>query len=146
LRNKGAYATMTDLLKGLVVLLAALTGLMTSFDASATGVAGSELLAYSHKPSRIKQTQTVAVRDLPQPAQDTLALIRKGGPFPYPQDGTVFRNREGRLPGRPSGYYREYTVKTPEARDRGARRIIAGHGGEFYYTDDHYRTFKLVKE
>jgi ribonuclease T1 len=62
------------------------------------------------------------------------------------KDGAVFGNREGRLPARPRGYYREYTVKTPGSPDRGARRIVGGSNGEFYYTDDHYNTFKLIKD
>ena len=83
---------------------------------------------------------------LPPEARATLALIRAGGPFPYARDGTAFGNREGLLPKRERGYYREYTVKTPAARDRGARRIVAGKRGELYYTDDHYRSFKRILE
>jgi ribonuclease T1 len=85
-------------------------------------------------------------QSLPPEARETLALIKAGGPFPYARDGTVFRNREGLLPARPRGYYREYTVRTPGARDRGARRIVAGKGGEYYYTHDHYRSFKRIRE
>jgi ribonuclease T1 len=88
----------------------------------------------------------VQVDDLPREARETLALIKQGGPFPYKRDGGVFGNRERRLPVRPSGYYREYTVPTPGARDRGARRIVAGTPGEFYYTDDHYSTFRRIRE
>ena len=88
----------------------------------------------------------VSLKDLPPEAQQTLALVKQNGPFPYPNDGKTFGNREKRLPMRAQGYYREYTVKTPGARDRGARRIIAGNGGEFYYTDDHYRTFARIRE
>jgi ribonuclease T1 len=84
--------------------------------------------------------------ELPPQARETLALIKAGGPFPYPRDGAVFANREGLLPKRERGYYREYTVKTPGAKDRGARRIVAGRGGEFYYTDDHYRSFRRIIE
>jgi ribonuclease T1 len=91
---------------------------------------------------------------LPQEARDTLVLIKQGGPFRYRRDGTVFRNFELRLPAKPRGYYREYTVPTPGARDRGARRIVAGAGnagdvrssGEYYYTDDHYATFRRIRE
>lgn len=75
----------------------------------------------------------------------TLEKIKKGGPFPYRQDGVVFENREGRLPGRPRGYYKEYTVATPGVQTRGARRIVAGKNGELYYTDDHYRSFVPVE-
>ena len=88
----------------------------------------------------------VSPKDLPPEARETLALIKQNGPLPYPQDGKTFGNRERRLPLRANGYYREYTVKTPGARDRGARRIIAGNGGEFYYTEDHYRSFMRIRE
>jgi ribonuclease T1 len=86
----------------------------------------------------------VTVADLPAEARETLNLIDKGGPFPYPKDGSVFFNRERLLPRAPRGYYREFTVRTPESRDRGARRIVRGDRGELYYTDDHYRTFRRV--
>ncbi len=85
------------------------------------------------------------VSALPREAQATLALIEQGGPFPTPKDGTVFGNFEKRLPMRERGYYREYTVPTPGSRGRGTRRMIAGKGGEFYYTDDHYRTFRRIR-
>jgi ribonuclease T1 len=83
---------------------------------------------------------------LPAEARQTVALIKAGGPFPYAKDGSVFGNREGLLRQRNRGYYREYTVKTPGAKDRGARRIVTGVPGEYYYTDDHYRTFKRIIE
>lgn len=86
----------------------------------------------------------VAVDSLPQEAVTTLALIDAGGPFPYAKDGATFHNRERLLPERPSGYYAEYTVVTPGSPDRGARRIVAGDGGERYYTDDHYASFREV--
>ena len=84
---------------------------------------------------------------LPPEAVETLRAIVHGGPFPYDRDGVVFQNREGRLPEQPRGYYHEYTVTTPGSRDRGARRIIAGGDppAVFYYTDDHYRTFRPVE-
>lgn len=84
---------------------------------------------------------------LPQEAFDTLRLIEAGGPYPYDRDGTVFQNREGRLPSRPRGYYREYTVDTPGSPDRGARRLVTGGNppSEFFYTDDHYRTFRQIE-
>ena len=88
----------------------------------------------------------VPERVLPREAQATLALIKAGGPFPYRQDGRTFGNREGLLPKRDRGYYREYTVTTPGAKDRGARRIVGGQDGEYYYTDDHYRTFRRIRE
>ncbi len=84
---------------------------------------------------------------LPPEAHATLALIQAGGPFPYRKDGTVFHNREGLLPERARGYYREYTVPTPGARDRGARRIVTGGRPPevFYYTADHYRSFRRIE-
>lgn len=96
----------------------------------------------------------IALAELPPEASHTLRLIRLGGPFPYRKDGVVFHNRETRLPMRPHGYYREYTVPTPNGRDRGARRIVAGRGatgdvrnsGEYYYTPDHYRSFRRIRE
>ncbi|MBC7972032.1 MAG: guanyl-specific ribonuclease Sa [Verrucomicrobia bacterium] len=90
-------------------------------------------------------TPAVTVDRLPPEARSTINLIRKGGPFPYAKDGTVFRNRERRLPQAATGYYREYTVKTPGSRDRGARRLITGRGGEIYYTGDHYASFVRVQ-
>lgn len=88
----------------------------------------------------------IVLRDLPPEARQTLELIKRNGPFPHAQDGGTFGNREKLLPIRARGYYREYTVKTPGARDRGARRIVAGNGGEFYYTADHYRSFMRIRE
>jgi ribonuclease T1 len=88
----------------------------------------------------------VLAKDLPPEARQTLVLIKAGGPFPYQQDGKVFGNREKLLPQRARGYYREYTVKTRGARDRGARRIVAGPPGEYYYTEDHYRSFRRILE
>ena len=76
-----------------------------------------------------------------QAIQDTVALLRAGGPFPYRKDGSEFSNREGRLPPQGPGYYREYTVATAGSPDRGARRIVSGRAGEIYYTRDHYQTF-----
>jgi guanyl-specific ribonuclease Sa len=84
---------------------------------------------------------------LPSEAIDTLQLIERGGPFPFSRDGVVFQNRERLLPNRPTGYYREYTVRTPGERDRGARRIVAGGQPPevYYYSDDHYRSFREVE-
>ena len=83
---------------------------------------------------------------LPKEALETLVLIKKGGPFPHERDGVTFGNREKLLPARERGWYREYTVRTPGERTRGARRIVAGRDGTLYYTDDHYRSFKRILE
>ena len=86
----------------------------------------------------------VSLGQLPSQAADTVARIDSGGPFPYDQDDSVFGNFEGLLPDEPRGYYREYTVATPGSDDRGARRIVAGQGGELYWTGDHYQSFSRI--
>ncbi|MER5870481.1 ribonuclease domain-containing protein [Streptomyces sp. NPDC002044] len=95
-------------------------------------------------PGWAKGMATVRAGALPRQARDVLALIDEGGPYPHRQDGTVFGNFEKVLPRQKRGYYHEFTVRTPGERDRGARRIVTGEGGEFFYTDDHYETFKAV--
>jgi ribonuclease T1 len=87
---------------------------------------------------------TVALSALPSQVTDTVHLVQSRGPFPYRQDGEIFSNAEGHLPAEPRGYYHEYTVITPQSRDRGARRIITGQHGEFFYTSDHYDSFQRV--
>lgn len=116
-------------------LLVTVGGALVSPDAFARGPADSMAI--------------VALDSLPQQAQTTHQLVLAGGPFPYPKDGIVFGNREAQLPRRSRGFYREYTVKTPGSRDRGARRIVCG--GEppsrpevCYYTDDHYSSFRRI--
>jgi ribonuclease T1 len=92
---------------------------------------------------------TVALAQLPPEAQATEQLVHSGGPFPYSKDGSTFGNRERVLPARARGFYREYTVKTPGSRDRGARRIVCG-GREptapeaCFYSDDHYTSFRRI--
>ncbi len=116
------------------------------------GLAAAALaLALAPAPSTLAQRASTAVTEirvaeLPPEARQTIALIRKGGPFPYAKDGALFGNREGALPKQRRGYYREYTVKTPGMRARGAKRIIWGAGGEFYYTEDHYSHFQRIRE
>jgi ribonuclease T1 len=92
---------------------------------------------------------SVALAQLPAQAQDTYQRVLNGGPFPYRKDGTVFGNRERLLPGKARGYYREYTVKTPGAKNRGARRIVCGgkvatEPDACYYTADHYASFARI--
>jgi ribonuclease T1 len=86
----------------------------------------------------------VAINQLPLEVQATITLISQGGPFPYIKDGNIFKNLEGLLPLQPLGYYREYTVETPGATDRGGRRLIIGQNREMYYTADHYNSFQEV--
>jgi ribonuclease T1 len=91
----------------------------------------------------------VALADLPKEARDLRALIDQGGPFHYSRDGVVFGNREHFLPAKPRGYYHEYTVRTPGAHDRGARRMVCGGPKTMpdvcYYSDDHYQTFRRIR-
>jgi ribonuclease T1 len=92
--------------------------------------------------------QSVSVRELPKQGQDTLALIAAGGPFSSERDGITFNNRERILPKEKRGYYREYTVRTPGVKHRGARRIVCGGdqqaANQCYYSDDHYKSFKCI--
>ena len=117
-------------------------------------VGGSQ--AWSRDDRFDRAIGTVRVAELPREGRETLALIHAGGPFASHRDGVVFANRERLLPARPRGYYAEYTVRTPGERTRGARRIIAGRGdggrgefatsGEYYYTDDHYQSFRRIAQ
>lgn len=105
-------------------------------------VGASTLLARQQEST----VPTVTLRQLPAEVKQVIQRIQQGGPFPYRKDGTVFGNRERRLPVAPRGYYKEYTVPTPRAKNRGARRLVVGGGNEiYYYTGDHYRSFVKVK-
>jgi ribonuclease T1 len=90
--------------------------------------------------------QTVSVNALPLQARETFNLIKQHGPFPFSRDGVVFGNYEHHLPQQSRGYYHEYTVKTPGAKNRGARRIVCGPLPECYYSGDHYQTFQRIRE
>ena len=116
-------------------------------------VAGGALVsgAQARKPENPASVPAVALASLPAEAQSTHRLIFSGGPFPYSKDGIVFGNRERVLPLQTRGYYREYTVKTPGSRDRGARRIVCGgkpptQPEACYYTDDHYANFRRIAQ
>jgi ribonuclease T1 len=93
---------------------------------------------------------TIAVGQLPAEAVNTLGLIATGGPYPFEKDGVVFGNFERALPYHRRGYYHEYTVPTPHARNRGARRIVCGgpprRTDDCYYSGDHYASFKRIVE
>ncbi|MEU5190764.1 ribonuclease domain-containing protein [Streptomyces klenkii] len=137
-------------LRSLTILLAALPLLLlpacSSSDGSHSkkGGGGGASTAAPPAPAWAHGMKTVSREKLPPEARKTLDLIDKGGPFPHDKDGTVFGNYENRLPKQARGYYHEYTVPTPGARNRGARRIIAGSHAERYYTSDHYETFEAV--
>ena len=96
------------------------------------------------------EKHVIAVAELPHEARDLLARVRSGGPFPYERDGVIFGNRERLLPERKRGFYHEYTVVTPGASNRGARRIVCGGPRQVpqvcYYTDDHYASFRRIRE
>ena len=103
------------------------------------------------QPRAVQEVLTaIGVADLPREARETLGLIRAGGPFPYERDSVRFGNRERLLPPKSRDYYREYTVRTPGVRHRGARRIVCGGPAKApdacYYTDDHYRSFLRIRE
>jgi ribonuclease T1 len=135
-----------------VVLVAAVVGtIRTAGDLdeppASTAEPGVELDTDRRPSKSLDPTSGLPVVDvdqLPPEAADTMTVIRSGGPHPFDRDDTVFQNREGLLPDRPSGYYREYTVVTPGENDRGARRIVAGGNGELYYTADHYSSFVVI--
>jgi ribonuclease T1 len=139
---------MSSLAKRLIAVVALLVGLAPWVFAQGDRTIYHALLGYSAEQGagRVAGLPGIGMSDLPPEARATLALIKQGGPFPYARDGIPFANREGLLPPHRRGYYREYTVKTPGSTGRGARRIIAGAKSEFYYTDDHYRTFRHIKE
>ncbi|MEW2511821.1 ribonuclease domain-containing protein [Streptomyces sp. NPDC046870] len=125
----------------------ALAGLLVCLAVLLTGcsaASGPADRASPASPAWARGTATVEESRLPAEARRTLALIDQGGPFPYAKDGTVFGNFERRLPEHRRGYYHEYTVPTPGSPDRGVRRIVTGQGGEYYYSDDHYESFRAV--
>lgn len=114
-----------------------------------TGLAGSAQA--KEAPTTTPALAEVSLSELPAQAQETHRLVIAGGPFPYAKDGVVFGNRERLLPRKARGFYREYTVKTPGARTRGARRLICGGAPATkpevcYYTEDHYASFKRIRD
>lgn len=121
----------------------------TSYAAPTTSYSAPAAGSYAGSPSAVTAIPSCALSSLPSQAADTLRLIHSGGPFPYSQDGVVFQNREGILPAESTGYYHEYTVKTPGSSTRGARRLIGGGSpvtdpAYVYYTGDHYASFCKV--
>lgn len=114
-----------------------------AFHSAGSGADAAPQPQVQHNPSDLPEVRESA---LPAEGRRTIALIRAGGPYSYRQDDQTFGNFERILPRRDRGYYREYTVPTPDEPDRGARRIVAGDGGEKYYTDDHYETFRFIVE
>lgn len=109
-------------------------------------LASAQTYADAFGPDYGREMQIIAVPALPPEGRETLHLIKQGGPFSYARDGVIFSNFEKRLPKRERGYYREFTVKTPGVRNRGARRIVCGQPVECYYSADHYQTFRRIME
>jgi ribonuclease T1 len=129
--------------------IAAVKFALTSYLLAAVMGAGPAQAKGPENPAATRSA-IVKMAELPRQGQQTYELIRMGGPFPYGKDGTVFGNRERLLPVERRGYYREYTVKTPGSRDRGARRIVCGGPRQAphacYYTADHYASFRKIVE
>ena len=150
-RSSSKLLAFAALVIAVVALVAAMVGggpltapPETSSIQSTTAEPGSASMAPSvANPSALP---TINASQLPKEAQQTLALIAKGGPYPYREDDGNFGNFEGRLPKKSSGFYKEYTVPTPGESDRGARRIIVGKDTAKYYTADHYDSFKFIVE
>ena len=113
---------------------------------TSAGAPAAPAPAATPAPANPSGLPEVKASGLPVEARQTLALIARGGPYPYARDGVTFGNFERILPRKSSGYYKEYTVRTPGESDRGARRIVAGQVGEKYYTPDHYNSFTFIIE
>ncbi len=143
---------ITAALIGLLVLVVGGWLLKDVFSgSSATPSTGTSSTSSTARPANAKLPGSdsglpvKALSALPPQATDTWKLIEKGGPYPYPRnDGVVFDNREKVLPRKQSGYYHEFTVKTPGSPDRGARRLITGQAQELYFTENHYASFVVV--
>lgn len=127
--------------KTLLVLIIALFGVL---GLTTAGLAATTTTLAQPDCGDTSSYDQVPLADLPPEATDTAELIEQGGPYPYPEDGTIFQNREALLPDCELGYYHEYTVETPGSPDRGARRIVTGSAGEHFYTADHYASFVLI--
>jgi guanyl-specific ribonuclease Sa len=127
-------------------LVAVLFALLATLFAGVTAAsAASPAVVAQNACGNLSGFSHTTLSALPPEATKTYNLIQTDGPFPYPKnDGVVFDNREGVLPACASGYYHEYTVPTPGSSTRGTRRIVTGSAGEYFYTGDHYATFKVI--
>jgi len=136
---------LVALLVLLVTAVVGLAGCSRSTAPPATSSTSSSSGAHAADPAlKPAGMNTIAQAALPTEARDVIRRVDDHDVFQYRQDGVTFQNRERRLPARQSGYYHEYTVDTPGASDRGARRLVVGSAGELYYTPDHYRSFLWV--
>lgn len=134
----------TKSVKTLLTLLVAVLAMFGLTTVSAAAPANLTAITAQPPCGDTTSYEKVPLADLPPEATDTVELIEQGGPYPYPEDGTVFQNRENLLPDCAESYYQEYTVETPGSPDRGARRIVTGEAGEHFYTEDHYASFVLI--
>lgn len=135
--------------KPLIWILAAFAVFVTALWQQRAEYAPESRTPHASVPVAAETQRWSRVQEVVPPAEreellKTLALIDSNGPYPYKKDGSTFSNREALLPAQPRGYYREYTVPTPGAPNRGARRVVQGKGGETWYTRDHYRTFVRI--
>ncbi|WP_309076130.1 ribonuclease domain-containing protein [Paenarthrobacter sp.] len=155
-RNRSKLVAFAGLVIAVVVLVVAMVGggsLTTQSTTPAPGSTAASPAAAVTNPAAASPAvdnpstlPSINASQLPKEARQTLALIAKGGPYPYDRDGVNFGNFEGLLPKKSGGFYKEYTVPTPGESDRGARRIIVGKDSAKYYTPDHYESFMFIVE
>ncbi|WP_420180211.1 ribonuclease domain-containing protein [Paenarthrobacter sp. TA1.8] len=155
-RNRNKLVAFAGLVIAVVVLVVAMVGGGSLTTQSTTPTPGStpaspavavtNPAATGPAVANASTLPTINASQLPKEARQTLALIAKGGPYPYDRDGVNFGNFEGLLPKKSGGFYKEYTVPTPGESDRGARRIIVGKDSAKYYTPDHYESFMFIVE
>ena len=152
-RSRSKLVAFAGLVIAVVVLVVAMVGggslssqTTTPEPGSATTSPTTASTAASKPAANPSSLPAINASQLPKEARQTLALIAKGGPYPYDRDGVNFGNFEGLLPKKSGGFYKEYTVPTPGESDRGARRIIVGKDSAKYYTPDHYESFKFIAE
>jgi ribonuclease T1 len=136
---------ITIALVGLIVLVLGGWLIRDLSTGSSTTAPTTTAAASANVPGSSSGLPVKTLSSLPKEAADTWKLIQQGGPYPYPKnDGVVFHNNGTVLPRNKDGYYHEYTVDTPGAKNRATRRLITGAQHELYYTDDHYDSFVVV--
>ena len=151
----GGHSPSRKLLAALLLGLAALAGCSQGQQASSrttpppVATAPASFAPATPQASTGSRIPTMPLQQLPRQGQATYALILQGGPFPFSKDGSTFFNREQLLPQQLRGYYREYTVAHPKARNRGAKRIVCGgqqprQPDACYYTSDHYASYARI--
>ncbi|MGG5176008.1 ribonuclease domain-containing protein [Pseudarthrobacter sp. J1763] len=148
MQNRKLMRLLPWIVVAIIAAVLIFSKLTTGPDTTASGATNQQRSSQAGNSQAVSNwATTIAESALPAEAKQTLALIRKGGPYPYPQaDNKRFGNYEGVLPQKSSSYYLEYTVKTPGRTGREKRRIVTGQGGEKYYTADHYQSFRRILE